>query len=161
MNCGYGYGVWIQIEHPEISTEHISHVTIACFMQKKDAIELYKDLIQEVGPSICMEIVKKGQIFDDNTEYPEDKNDIIGWGYYCKSVLWETIKDISEKYKCNFSYYPHISVEYKKYICELHPFDLESDIKLYGKIVPVNINGSNPKMWNILSKREIEEEIKD
>jgi len=38
---------------------------------------------------------------------------------------------------------------------------LESDIKLYGKIVPVNINGSNPKMWNILSKREIEEEVKD
>ena len=32
---GYGYGVWLIYEHQSLKTEHISHVTVACFMNKK------------------------------------------------------------------------------------------------------------------------------
>ena len=46
---GYGYGVWLIYEHQSLKTEHISHVTVACFMNKKDAFELRNQIYHEIG----------------------------------------------------------------------------------------------------------------
>lgn len=150
MDLGYKYGVWLYVDDEEIGTEHISHITIACFMEKEDAIRLCRELIQEVGETIYIEINKKGCIFDDNTSYIDDKNDIFGWGYYGKSKMWKKIEEISKKYSCNFSFSPHLSMEYRKNRQELKPYDLICNKKVKGIIKAVNINGSDPKLWHII-----------
>ena len=41
---GYGYGVWLIINDSDwISTLHVPHVTIGCFMSYHDARALYND----------------------------------------------------------------------------------------------------------------------
>jgi hypothetical protein len=45
---GYGYGVWL-VYNQKIFTQptpHIGHITIACFMNKEDATELYNEIIE-------------------------------------------------------------------------------------------------------------------
>ncbi len=37
---GYKYGVWLVFNHYKLITEHISHFTVKCCMEKTDAIEL-------------------------------------------------------------------------------------------------------------------------
>ena len=147
---GYKYGVWVVIKDNEIHTSHITHVTIACFMEKRDAIRLSKHIINNMNASIPIVIKKEGKLLNEQC-YPEDDNNIQAWGYVCKCIYWDKIQTIVEEYKCNFAYQPHISVMYANKVTNEDLQDLKDDKVRIGDIVPVDICSDNPKEWNILS----------
>ena len=50
---GYGYGVWLIIEDKDwIKTNHVPHITIACFMKYEDAYCLYSDILDIMMTSL-------------------------------------------------------------------------------------------------------------
>ena len=58
---GYGYGVWLVYDNNDIinkglHTQHIGHVTIACFMEKKEAYALYRDIEEKMGTNAEIDI---------------------------------------------------------------------------------------------------------
>ena len=40
LYMGYKYGVWLTYDERHFNTEHIGHVTIACFLTRDDAFRL-------------------------------------------------------------------------------------------------------------------------
>ena len=49
---GYGYGVWLVYNNTELKTEHIGHITIACFMNKDNAFNLYRNIFYFIHESV-------------------------------------------------------------------------------------------------------------
>lgn len=112
---GYGYGVWLIINDSDwISTLHVPHVTIGCFMSYHDARALYNDIANFMKTKdMQLKVIDKAVTFD-NSMYPDDDNDLHAWGYNLTCDYWQLLRAISIVYKCNFSHTPHTAVEYKK-----------------------------------------------
>ena len=144
---GYGYGVWLVIEDDHwVSTNHIPHITIACYMTFEDACSLYDDILKiMLTPDMRLNVINDIVDFDDDM-YPDDDNNLHAWGYNLTCDFWSIFKSISIVYNCNFSFQPHTSVEYGK------------DPSLFNKIKPqlsivncrlvvADITSDDPKYW--------------
>ena len=78
---GYGYGVWLVHDQEFIQSAHLGHFTIACFMTREKAFNLYDAIYNGLGTEY-VEIRLSGipHAFDANF-YEDDDNDISSWGY--------------------------------------------------------------------------------
>ena len=144
---GYGYGVWLIIEDEDwIKTNHVPHITIACFMKYEDAYCLYSDILDIMMTSLMeFKVIDKPVIFDDKM-YPNDDNQLAAWGFNLECDCWHIFRAISIVYDCNFSPEPHTTIEYNK---DKSLFDFKnSPLKTINcKLAVVNINSDNPNEW--------------
>ena len=147
---GFGYGVWLIPPKGLFKTSHIAHATIACFMNKTDAITLCDEIKIKLGTKYKLNIIKKANIYDKKT-YPDEKDLLLAWGYDClKPKYWNNFHSICNNYKCNFSNIPHISMLYSYDKKDLIPFDCHInsiDVELYV----ADITDDNPDKWKIIN----------
>ena len=148
---GYGYGIWLIYKEDELKTEHIGHVTVSCFMEKEEALELYDELVKKQG--IESDIVLNGTPeYYFSSFYEHDKSKMCSWGYNGKCNKWKFYKKICKKYKCDFSSEPHTSIQYEMYPKCLEPINLKTKKKkLECKMVCVDIRSDFPVDWKIIS----------
>jgi hypothetical protein len=144
---GYGFGVWFVYDKDLFETEHIGHITIACFMQKEDAISLKNELNSKITELL---LTSDGShiLFDKNL-YKHDKNNICSWGFEFYSKKWSFIKKICNDYICSFSETPHTSIEYGKFNDNFNIYDIEP-VCLDGTIEVVDIRSDFPVDWKII-----------
>ena len=146
---GYGYGVWLVYNNAEIETEHIGHITIACFMKKNAASHLYRDIIHNFGDTAEVEVNGKPEFFYSSC-YKHDTNKLCAWGYNGKCEKWEKYKSICETYECDFSTTPHISKDYNVYADLLKkPYNMENKI-IQCKVQWADIRSDFPIDWKLL-----------
>lgn len=146
---GYGYGVWLVYDDDtEIETEHIGHITIACFMNKEKAIELCTDIIRNFGETAEVEINGTPEYFY-SSYYDHDTNKLCAWGYYGKCDKWDLYKFLCETYEGDFSSIPHISKNYEIYPNLLKPHEIENKV-LHCKVHCADIRSDFPVDWKIL-----------
>ena len=147
---GYGYGIWIvydqDIFQPTVTKlKHTGHFTVACFMEKEDALNLYVEILDKIGNEVTIHVSKNYEIYKKNM-YEKDENDICSWGYNGTSTYNGTCK----KYDCNFAHQIHTSIQYAKRTYLLEPTYLEKDMIINGSIHLVNICSGEPKDWHII-----------
>ena len=147
---GYGYGVWLVYNQNVFKdkTSHIGHITIACFMKKDEAKNLYDDIVQNVNTKFKLTTDGIPELFSINF-YEHDKNNLCSWGFNFKSTDWPKLQTICNKYTCDFSHQPHTSVEYNSNALTFKPYYIgESNFKC--KIHLVDIRSDFPDDWNII-----------
>ena len=147
---GYGYGVWLVYNQKIFAqpTPHIGHITIACFMKKNDSTDLYNEIIQDVDTTFKVTTDGLPVLFPHNL-YEHDKNNLCSWGFNFKYNALPKLQTISNKYKCDFSYQPHTSIEYAHNASGFKPFCVEK-ITLNCKVHLVDIRSDFPNDWNII-----------
>ncbi len=146
---GYGYGIWIVYDQDLFLTKHTGHFTVACFMEKEDALNLYVEIMDKIGSNVTIHVSKNYEIYKKNM-YEKDENDICSWGYNGTSNKWSMLKTVCSKYECNFAHQIHTSIQYVKDAARLTPSYLEKDITITGSIHLVNICSAKPKDWHII-----------
>jgi hypothetical protein len=167
---GYGYGIWIvydqDIFQPTVTKlKHTGHFTVACFMEKEDALNLYVEILDKIGNNLTIHVSKNYEIYEKNM-YEKDENDICSWGYNgtsncngnngtshnngTSSNKWPMLKMVCQKYDCNFSHQIHTSIQYAKDMAQLTPSYLDQDMTVTGSIHLVNICSADPKDWHII-----------
>ena len=163
---GYGYGIWIvydqELFQPVI--KHTGHFTVACFMEKEDALNLYVEIMDQMGNGVAgngvagngvagngvtIDVHKNYEIYGKNM-YEKDENNIYSWGYNGASSKWPMLHKICSKYDCNFSHIIHTSIQYAKHTHLLEPSYLEENMQINGSIRFVNICSENPKDWYVI-----------
>ena len=145
---GYKYGVWLVYNHYMLNTEHISHFTVKCFMEKTDAIELCDKIVNIYGKTIEIDVQKEAIIYD-NIFYKHDTNNIMAWGYNGKNKDWDKIKELCNYYAGDFSEIPHTSIYYNSKKEFLNPIDIPDILTITGEFKAVDINGE-PTQWSII-----------
>ncbi len=150
---GYGYGVWLVHDQEFIRSEHLGHFTVACFMTREKAFNLYDAIYNGLGTEY-VEIRLSGipHAFDANF-YEDDDNDISSWGYNgvtCVHGLWRKLEAISRPFPCNFSSYPHTSVEYSCVEDRTGPRTIP-DIVMTCRLHVVDITSDDPIEWNVIT----------
>jgi len=150
---GYGYGVWLvydtdKIKNDNLKTEHIGHVTIACFMEKPEADALYKEIEENMGTNCEIDINGTPDHFY-SSYYEHDTNKLCAWGYYGTCDKWSLYKNICENYKCDFSSVPHISKEYNIYPKLLNPLKIENT-RIKCSLYCADIRSDFPVDWKLL-----------
>jgi hypothetical protein len=145
---GYGYGVWLVYKNSELPTKHIGHITIACFMERDEALKLYNDIISNIANRDLVYLSGKSIMFDSGF-YEHDKNELYSWGYSGNCRNWHKYKEICQKYKCDFSSSPHISKEYTYTPDSLQPVEMK-DMILQCDIHCVDISSDSPYEWKII-----------
>ena len=144
---GYGYGVWLVYDDDEIKTEHISHITIACFMKKNEAEKLYAELTKSSDKAVVN--ISGTSEYYFSSFYDHDTNKMCSWGYNGSCDKWGMYKKICNKYQCDFAFTPHTSIEYGMYPKLLKPINI-NDKKLSCKICCVDIRSDFPEDWKIM-----------
>ena len=146
---GFGYGVWLIPTKHLFKTSHIAHLTITCFMNKNDAISLFHEISCKLGQNFHLNLIKKSKIYDKRT-YHNEKELLLAWGYDCvKPLIWDILSSICKNYTCNFSYFPHISMEYSK-DCSLFNIVPFQEKELKFRLCFVDITDDIPFNWLIL-----------
>ena len=84
---GYGYGIWLVYDDDRLKTEHIGHITIACFMERNESIKLYDEIIHKLGETADIEIIGVPEYFYSSF-YKHDNNKLCAWGYNGKCNKW-------------------------------------------------------------------------
>ena len=142
---GYGYGVWYKIESPKIYTlsGHVPHITIKCNMLYMDANKLCNELMCRGLTTQEFNIFT--QAIDFNKMYDNDA--LSGWGYYVamKPVHYLECEVYSEPYKGDFSYLPHITMEYNG----TNKIDYRGKRSIKGSLVVADMRNENPSNWII------------
>ena len=110
---GYKYGVWYVYPKETFVTKHIGHFTVSCFMEKEDARRLYIELLSKMGKSNMINVNCKDPVIFEKNIYEDDDNNICSWGYKVTILNWNSIRKITDNYKCNFSQQPHTSIQYE------------------------------------------------
>ena len=146
---GYGYGVWLVYNNPEVETEHTGHITIACFMNKDNALTLCRDIIHNFGDTADVEIDGNPEMFY-SSYYAHDTNKLCAWGYNGKCAKWELYKNMCETRECDFSTTPHISKYYNLYPNLLKPCEMENKV-LQCKVHCADIRSDFPVDWKLLT----------
>lgn len=147
---GYKYGVWLTYNKSLIPTTHIGHFTIACYMNKKDALLLYEDILAKYGKTYYIDVNGKNPVIFDNNMYKDDNNELNAWGYEGTCKKWTNLKKCTDKYNCNFSEIPHTTIEYYKNK-DIKPFTM-NNMCVQCNLAVANINSNDPKKWSILKK---------
>ena len=150
---GYGYGIWLVHDQEFIQSVHLGHFTVACFMTRENAFRLY-DAIRNSIKTDHIDIRLSGipHEFDANF-YEDDDNDISSWGYSgvtCVHGLWRRLQAISDSFPCNFSSYPHTSVEYSCVENRTGPRTIPDAVLTCGLYV-VDITSDDPIEWNVIT----------
>ena len=144
---GYRYGIWLVYDQKLYNTKHLGHVTLTCFMEKKEAQSLYDELIKKYN-KIFLKTDGIPVLFPSQF-YPRDQNKICSWGYNYSCNEWNNLKNICNKYDADFSHTPHTSIEYgfdsnlfipkitdnKKIECDIYFVDIRSDFPNDWKII--------------------------
>ena len=146
---GYCYGIWIVYDQGLFPLKHTGHFTVACFMEKEDALNLYVEILDKIGNGLTINISKNYEIYGKNM-YEKDENDIYSWGYNGTCKKWPMMKTVCDKYDCNFAHQIHTSIQYTKRTYLLEPTYLEKDMIINGSIHLVNICSGEPKDWHII-----------
>ena len=156
---GYKYGVWLVYKTRKIPTKHVGHFTIACYMEKEEALNLYQELINKFGKyhDMCIECTKP--IYFDQNMYKDDDNNIYSWGYNGQLVQneqdqntsWAEIEEITKNYKCNISHHIHTSMDYSTDKQLLHTLEMLNNKVVACSIELVDITSDNPLDWSIIS----------
>jgi hypothetical protein len=144
---GYGYGVWLVYKDDDMQTEHISHLTIACFMKKYESQKLYNKLIKS-SDKVIVNINGQSEYYFSSF-YEHDTNKICSWGYNASCEKWDMYKKICNKYQCDFAITPHTSMEYGMFPKLLKPININNK-KLHCKICCVDIRSDFPVDWKII-----------
>jgi hypothetical protein len=147
---GYKYGVWYVYREGLFPTKHLGHFTITCFMEKEDAVALYKDLEEKIGKTNMINIDCTNPIVFNKNIYEEDNNELCSWGYNGKVLNWNSIKKITSNFKCNFSQQPHTSIHYSKSEKDLKLVKLKQNQLVSCEMYVVNITSDNPSEWHII-----------
>jgi len=149
---GYKYGVWYVYPKGTFPTKHIGHFTVTCFMDKEDAKKLYIELISKIGKTNMINVDCKNPVIFEKNMYEDDNNEMCSWGYKGHILNWNTIRKITENYKCNFSQHPHTSIEYKKDESKLNPQKLTANQLVNCELELVNICSDKPNDWYIIKE---------
>jgi hypothetical protein len=147
---GYKYGVWYVYPKDSFATKHIGHFTVSCFMEKEDARRLYIELLSKMGKSNMINVNCKDPVIFEKNLYEDDDNNICSWGYKGTILNWNSIRKITDNYKCNFSQQPHTSIQYEYDESKLNIEKLSSNKLIKCNIHLVNICSDNPHEWNII-----------
>lgn len=150
---GYKYGIWLVYKnYKDLSTKHIGHITLSCFMSIEDAINLHKDLILKFGKFHFIKLKKEFEFFQKNY-YKNDNNNIYSWGFigetYIKD-LWEKFKGYAYNYNCSFSDIIHTSINYNYNNELLIPYCLKEDLTILCSLEVIDITSDNPNDWHII-----------
>lgn len=148
---GYKYGVWLVYKKGVFPTTHIGHFTISCFMEKKDAFSLYDDIYRKSGKTQTVNISPKPVIFDRGM-YKDDDNRLEAWGYNGRCNKWTQLKELSKKYKCNFSHCPHTTIQYSTLLEDLKPKHLDSEMFTHCTLEVADITSDDPRKWKLITK---------
>jgi len=146
---GYKYGVWYVYPKETFVTKHIGHFTVSCFMEKEDARRLYIELLSKMGKSNMINVNCENPVIFENI-YEDDDNNIYSWGYKGTILNWNSIRKITDNYKCNFSQQPHTSIQYEDEESNLNIEKLSSNKLIKCNIHLVNICSDNPNEWHII-----------
>ena len=146
---GYKYGVWYVYPKETFVTKHIGHFTVSCFMEKEDARRLYIELLSKMGKSNMINVNCENPVIFENI-YEDDDNNICSWGYKGTILNWNSIRKITDNYKCNFSQHPHTSIQYEYEESKLNMEKLSSNKLIKCNIHLVNICSDNPNEWHII-----------
>ena len=147
---GYKYGVWYVYPKETFVTKHIGHFTVSCFMEKEDARRLYIELLSKMGKSNMINVNCKDPVIFEKNIYEDDDNNICSWGYKGTILNWNSIRKITDNYKCNFSQQPHTSIQYEDEESNLNIEKLSSNKLIKCNIHLVNICSDNPNEWSII-----------
>lgn len=147
---GYKYGVWYVYPKETFPTKHIGHFTVSCFMEKEDARKLYIELLSKMGKSNMINVNCQNPVIFEKNIYEDDDNNICSWGYKGTILNWNSIRKITNNYKCNFSQQPHTSIQYEYEETDLIIEKLSSNKLIKCNIHLVNICSDNPDEWNII-----------
>jgi hypothetical protein len=147
---GYKYGVWYVYPKETFVTKHIGHFTVSCFMEKEDARRLYIELLSKMGKSNMINVNCKDPVIFEKNIYEDDDNNICSWGYKGTILNWNSIRKITDNYKCNFSQQPHTSIQYEDEESNLNIEKLSSNKLIKCNIHLVNICSDNPNEWHII-----------
>lgn len=147
---GYKYGVWYVYPKGTFPTNHIGHFTVSCFMEKEDARRLYIELLSNFGKTNLISVDCKNPVVYDKNNYEDDDNNICSWGYKGTILNWNSIRKITDNYKCNFSQQPHTSIQYEYEEKDLIIEKLSSNKLIKCNIHLVNICSDNPNEWSII-----------
>lgn len=143
---GYKYGLWYVYPKGTFPTKHIGHFTVSCFMEKEDARRLYTELLSKMGKSNIINVNCQNPVIFEKNTYEDDTNNICSWGYKGTILNWNSIRKITNNYKCNFSQQPHTSIQY-----EYEEKDLIIEKLSSNKLIKCNIHlVNNPNDWNII-----------
>ena len=146
---GYKYGIWLVYDNDQLITEHMGHITIACFMEQSEAKELYDDILNNVGETAKVELRGKPEYFYSSF-YKHDNNKLCAWGYNGTCDNWSLYEELCNKYTCDFSPIPHISKDYNIYPNLLTPHEI-TDITLSCKVYCADIRSDFPVDWKIIN----------
>jgi hypothetical protein len=147
---GYKYGVWYVYPKETFPTKHIGHFTVSCFMEKEDARRLYIELLSKMGKSNMINVNCQDPVIFEKNIYEDDDNNICSWGYKGTILNWNSIRKITDNYKCNFSQHPHTSIQYEYEESKLNMEKLSSNKLIKCNIHLVNICSDNPNEWHII-----------
>jgi hypothetical protein len=147
---GYKYGVWYVYPKETFVTKHIGHFTVSCFMEKEDARRLYIELLSKMGKSNMINVNCENPVIFEKKIYEDDDNNICSWGYKGTILNWNSIRKITDNYKCNFSQQPHTSIQYEDEESNLNIEKLSSNKLIKCNIHLVNICSDNPNEWHII-----------
>ena len=147
---GYGYGVWLVYNQNVFTqrTPHVGHITIACFMDKNDATTLYNEIIETIDTNFKLTTDGLPILFPINM-YKHDKNNLCSWGFNFKCLSLPKLQTICNKYKCDFSYQPHTSIEYSHNSSDFKPYCIEEST-FKCKVHIVDIRSDFPNDWEII-----------
>lgn len=156
---GYMYGIWLVYNKDEFPTEHIGHFTITCYMEKEDAIKLYKELLSVYGKYYEIYVRSIDPVRFEDKMYENDNNDLYSWGYEghilengMATDLWSDIEKIAKKYICDFSYRIHTSMAYshvKQNSLQLFSVGGNKIVKCSMELV--DITSDEPMNWHIIT----------
>lgn len=155
---GYKYGVWYTYSKAYLSTKHQGHFTVACFMEKQDAVNLYHEIASNYGTTTDITIDMNNPVIFEANMYDDDDNNLYACGYNGENHNWKQLEAITSKYKCNFSHQPHTSVVYSNneadvitHVHHINNNNTEQPTNIINcNLHVVNICNDNPIEWIII-----------
>jgi len=157
---GYKYGVWYTYQKDLFPIIHQGHFTVTCYMEKEEAINLYRDIKKKYGILTEITIDRNKPIIFEANMYDDDDNNLQSCGYNGENKNWKNLEEISKKYKCNFSHQPHTSLFYSKseeeIINQVQQIKnkKEKETQINCELNVVDICSDNPIEWNIIKMKK-------
>lgn len=149
---GYKYAIWLTYDDNLVDTQsnHISHFTIACMLEKQEAIDMYKELRHYLPESKTeIQLLPTKQHFE-TTFYKNDTTGLYAWGFIGSHPKWDIFRRVSEKYNGSFSYTPHTSVEYSSKPFEMNTKSDATHETVQCTLHTANASSDNYEDWYLL-----------
>ncbi len=146
---GYGYAVWLVYNQEIFRTEHVSHFTVACFLNEISAFDLFIDLKEKLEKdTLNISLNGDSKVFSQDY-YTSDTNGLFSWGYNGVCTDWDDIREVCSRHDCCFSETPHTSIYYDICLETLQPLSTTNKI-IPCKLYMADARNDNPKFWSII-----------